>query len=407
MTIGIISNLYPPLVVGGAEMVAQTMAEGLRKHGQRVFVITTRPYQSLKSLTMQREMAGEVPVYRFYPLNFYHYAQGFRFHPLVRFFWHVFDIFNVHSVIVIKKILGQEKPDIVITHNMMGIGFLIPRLIRRLGMRHVHILHDVQLYNPSGLIVKGETSFAQLLANALGYSTLMKFLFSKTNLIISPSQFLLDFYRDRGFLKNIRTAVLPNPVQLPPASSDQRQGPALPRLGFTGPTLRLVYVGHLSKAKGIAGLVEVMLRLHTMPLTLKVIGKGPLMTTLKEKTASDSRISFYGWLSPANVREILHDSDIVVVPTLCYDNSPTVVFEALSSGVPVIVSDIGGAKEIVRDGYNGWVFEADNWSALGQLLTRLAGSRQEVSLRAAQARASIAHLSIDQYTRTLLNRIGT
>ena len=397
MTIGIISNLYPPLVEGGAEMVAQTMVEGLRKHGQRVFVITTRPYQSLKSLTLQREMVGEVPVYCFYPLNFYHYAQGFRFHPLVRFFWHVFDIFNVHSVIVIKKILRQEKPDILITHNMMGIGFLIPRLIRRLGMRHVHILHDVQLYNPSGLIVKGETSFVQLLANALGYSTLMRFLFSKTDLIISPSQFLLDFYRDRGFFKNLRTAVLPNPVQLRPASSDQRQGP----------TLRLMYVGHLSKAKGIAGLVEVMLRLHTMPLTLKVIGKGPLLTTLKMKTASDSRISFYGWLSPENVRALFPDSDIVVVPTLCYDNSPTVVFEALSSGVPVIVSDIGGAKEIVRDGYNGWVFEADNWSALGQLLTRLACSRQEVSLRAAQARASIAHLSIDQYTRTLLNRIGT
>lgn len=397
MTVGIISNLYPPLVEGGAEMVAQTMAEGLQKHGQRVFVITTRAYQSLKSLALQREMVGVVPVYRFYPLNLFHYAQGSRFHPLVRFFWHVFDIFNVHSVIVIKKILGQEKPDILITHNLMGIGFLIPRLIRRLGIRHVHILHDVQLYNPSGLIVKGETSFVQLLANALGYSALMKFLFAKTNLIISPSQFLLDFYRERGFFKNLKTAVLPNPVQLPPPSPKQRQGP----------TLRLLYVGHLSKAKGIAGLVEVMLRLHTMPLTLKVIGKGPLMTTLKKKADYDSRISFYGWLSQENVRKLFSDSDVVVVPTLCYDNSPTVVFEALSSGVPVIVSDIGGAKEIVRDGYNGWVFEADNWSALGQLLTRLATSRQEVSLRAAQARASIAHLSIDQYTRTLLNRIGT
>jgi glycosyltransferase involved in cell wall biosynthesis len=48
-------------------------------------------------------------------------------------------------------------------------------------------------------------------------------------------------------------------------------------------------------------------------------------------------------------------ADVVVVPSLLYENSPTVVIEALSLGRPVSVSDIGGAAELVKKFDGGWV----------------------------------------------------
>ena len=132
MKIGIISNLYPPFIRGGAEVIAALEAGGLKSAWQHVFVISSRPYRGFRSLFASRGEDNEIPVYRFYPLNFYHYLNDFRFPGFVRFFWHLGDSFNIFSYWQVKKILLAEKPDAIITHNLMGIGFLLPRLLKKL-----------------------------------------------------------------------------------------------------------------------------------------------------------------------------------------------------------------------------------------------------------------------------------
>jgi hypothetical protein len=49
-------------------------------------------------------------------------------------------------------------PDVLLTHNLTGCGFGTPQKIRERGVRWVHILHDVQLFEPSGRMIAGETS---------------------------------------------------------------------------------------------------------------------------------------------------------------------------------------------------------------------------------------------------------
>ena len=156
MKICLISNLFPPIERGGAEKVAQAMARGLRKAGHDVFIISTKPQGEFK-----QEIEDNLKIYRFRPLNIYYYLNDFKHHAIVRLLWHFFDIFNFHSYFVIKKILINEKPDLVISHCLMGIGFLLPTLIKRLKIKHFHVIHDVQLAVPSGLILKGqENNFA-------------------------------------------------------------------------------------------------------------------------------------------------------------------------------------------------------------------------------------------------------
>ena len=397
MKIVIISNLYPPFVRGGAEMVVNTIAEGLQKNLHRVSVITTRPYEGLGSLRPVMQQTNGVDVYRFFPLNIYHYLQDFRYSAIVRLIWHLLDIFNLHSYFVVGKILRQQKPDVVLTHNLMGIGFLLPRLIKRLGIKHVHTIHDVQLYNPSGLIIKGhELNWTQRIVNGLGYFRLMRWLFARADIIVSPSQFLQTFYEKYGFFTQGQKFVLRNPT-------DQDFG-QLTR--SESADLRLVFLGQVTQAKGIIKLIEVIKDSSAVNIRLRIIGLGPDLKQALDLAKGDERISFFGWRTRNEILDVLSQSDILIMPSICYENSPTVIVEALSLGLPVITADIGGAGELITADYNGWKFEAGNWRQLAELLNNLLRKKTDLENMSDNCRASVADLTTAAYVNKLVRIIS-
>ena len=202
MKVCIISNLYPPFIRGGAEVIAAMQAEALKKSWQHVFAISTRPAQvkvigaslfTSSAWATTVDKVNDIDVYRFNPNNIYHYLDDFKYPAFIRLLWHLFDTFNIFSYFKIKKILLKEKPDVVITHNLMGIGFLIPRLLKKLEIKHVHTVHDVQLVTPSGLILKDkENNFSHRFFKIIGYPRLMRHLMASPDIVISPSKFLFD-----------------------------------------------------------------------------------------------------------------------------------------------------------------------------------------------------------------------
>jgi glycosyltransferase involved in cell wall biosynthesis len=213
MKICLISNLYPPITRGGAEKIAQTAADGLKKAGHEVFVISTKPWGGRKSLKPTTSDEGGIKIYRFYPLNIFYYLNDYKHHALWRMKWHFLDMFNLQSARVVKNILKKEKPELVMTHNLKGIGFLIPRAINKLGIKHIHTLHDVQLAVPSGLIIKGrENNWQQKIFLRKWYEAICRRLFGSPDVVVSPSKWLLEFYIKKGFFKNSKKIVLPNPV---------------------------------------------------------------------------------------------------------------------------------------------------------------------------------------------------
>ncbi len=399
MKIAIVTNLYPPRARGGAEIIAETMALGFAKQGHTVVVLTTAPYSSLRSLRPSMTVQQGIQVYSWYPLNFYHYTEGNRKPWVLRALWHIVDICNLHSKIQAQRILEREQPDLVITHNLMGMGFLIPTMLHRSKMRHVHVLHDVQLYNPSGIIRLGEErSLSQFFYTAVGYPALMRYLFRKTSLVVSPSCFLLDFYRRHGFFNQTRSVVIQNPVSF--TGHEQHQ----PMPGV----LRLLYVGQLSESKGAIGLVNVVLHGNDPALSLTLIGDGSDMPALRtQAAASHGRISILGRLPHETIPTHFAQADILVAPTLCYDTFPTIVAESLRCGLPVIISDLGGAKEVVEEGVTGWIVPAGAWDQLGSLLKKLSVDRESIARAAARATASVAHLTADRYIDELLKELRT
>lgn len=367
MKIGIVSNLYPPDARGGAELVAQRVADALYERGHEVFVLTTQPYDGLRSLFARvRERTLEV-VYRFFPLNVYYLENDGRIPFFLRLIWHLLDLWSPWSRAVTRHVIKDESPDVIITHNLKGIGVSIAREIQRHGVPHIHTLHDVQLSVPSGLLIAGEEdSFLNRSFLRRWYEAVVKHQMGTPELVVSPSKFLADFYVSRGMFTDSRMEILPNP--LPPGNR-----PELPQMRPRMRT-RFLFVGQLEMHKGVHLLLQAMDELGD-DVELHFAGDGSLAEFVCERASADERVTYHGFVSLKNLMHLLENTDAVVLPSVCYENSPTVIYEAFLIGVPVIATRIGGIPELIQDDVTGILVAPGSSSELAKAMRRIHAER--------------------------------
>ena len=389
MRICIISNLYPPYARGGAEQVVHKMSEELVCLGHTIIVITLTPGKE------EKEVRDNITIYRIHPRNLFFYTDAHHHGFVTRFFWHIIDIFHLRSRNTIAEILRFEKPEVVHTHNLMGLGFLIPRLIKKLGLRHIHTVHDVQLVEPSGIILKQhEKSFRYTGWPTQIYTWVMKTLFGSPSVVISPSQFLLQFYEARGFFAQSHRIVMRNPITL------------LPKLQkiVSHDVFTFLYVGQIEEHKGVKFLIETFLEfLKTNTNSeLHVVGAGSCLRQLQSLAKDQKRIIFHGKVERAKLPEFFAASDITVVPSLCYENSPTVIFESSSFGVPVLSSNIEGVAELIQEGKNGMTFAAGDKDSLQKKLTWCTDHKTEILQMGEYSKENLSHFSKENYIERLV-----
>jgi glycosyltransferase involved in cell wall biosynthesis len=374
-----ITSLYPPIARGGAEQVVHREARMLKKAGHDVVVITAEDVRKDGSIEPRMSVEGGVRVWRYYPLNFFFYGEIGKHSFLSRVLWHLWDLWGYPSSNVVKKLLEKERPDVVHTQNLKGIGFGVPSVVRRLGLRHVHTLHDVQLAVPSGLLMKGEEDAAEGAFNRL-YARIMRRRFGSPGAVLSPSKFLLEFYSRRGFFPSSDFVFLANPA---PSAVRHERVPSP-----SGET-RFLYLGQLEPHKGVIPLIETMKRLFEKhpKARLTIVGDGSEKKAALKAAGGERRIAFHGKVRPEQLPSVFAKTDYAVLNSLCYENAPTVVGESFAHGVPIVVSRIGGAAELVRDGENGLVFEAGDADALFAALVRACAEKE--SLWEARSKAAL------------------
>lgn len=329
------------------------IVEGLTERGHEVVIITSSP---------EGESVDEkngVRMYRTRPPNLYYYTDAHRHSFFARCIWHLVNIFNYPVARWVNDILEKEQPDIVHTHNLIGLSFLIPGIIRKGGFRHIHTVHDVQLVEPSGMILKAqEKSWRYTGPPTQAYTWLMKKLMGSPEVVISPSQFLLDFYVSRGFFPQSERILLRNPSTF--------DGQALPGAhDAEGDTpFRFLYLGQVEAHKGVELLLGAYKALPLSGSELHIVGAGSQLEHIRALAEGDSRIIVHGKKERAELPELFAQTHMTVVPSLCYENSPTVIFESLHFGVPVLASDIEGIAELIQEGENGLTFTAGESESL-------------------------------------------
>jgi len=170
------------------------------------------------------------------------------------------------------------------------------------------------------------------------------------DLFIAPSEFLKNefikfgipaskiIYSDYGFSKNLYS-------NIPRSTSDK---------------VRFTFIGTIVQHKGVHILIEAFNQIDSSKAELHIYGDltgWPSYCSYVQRIAKNPKIIFHGRIENHQLREALMSTDVLVVPSIWFENSPLVIHEAFLAGIPVIASNIGGMAELVKDGLNGLLFE--------------------------------------------------
>jgi colanic acid/amylovoran biosynthesis glycosyltransferase len=171
----------------------------------------------------------------------------------------------------------------------------------------------------------------------------------------------------------------------------------------------VLFVGRFVEKKGVAYLIEAMRLLETRgnPVGLVLVGHGPLSRELKEQARSLKRISFLGWLPNHEVRHWMRHALAVCVPSVTAragdsEGLPTVIFEAMAEGVPVVGSRHAGIAEAIEHDRTGLLVSPGHPRSLADALESLiAAPERRRSMGQAARRVAAAQFSALQQSRRL------
>jgi glycosyltransferase involved in cell wall biosynthesis len=151
--------------------------------------------------------------------------------------------------------------------------------------------------------------------------------------------------------------------------------PANARARAPAPDLfRMIYFGRVCRGKGVDILLEAfeVLSKGYPQAELIIIGDGPLLKPLK-RLAQNDQIHFLGRLERGELLDRLVDADVCCLPSLS-EGLPCSLLEAMSLGLPLVATSVGGIPELIRDGENGLLVPPNNKEALANALLALASS---------------------------------
>jgi glycosyltransferase involved in cell wall biosynthesis len=190
----------------------------------------------------------------------------------------------------------------------------------------------------------------------------------------------------RGFAPE-KLKILPRGLDTTLFSPEHRDPAFWQKFGEHNGAVHLLYVGRISKEKDLDVLAQAyrQLRDEGLPIQLYLVGDGPYLQALHE--AMPEAI-FTGYLRGKELAAAYASADVFVFPSTT-DTFGNVVIEAQASGVPVIVSDTGGPKELVEENVNGVVTKSHDVEDLARAIRDLVNDKRKRHQMSRQARQAV------------------
>lgn len=361
MKICIISNLYPPNVLGGAEIIVEKMVTAISKKHD-VFVITTSPDDE-----EHKKIEDNISIYQINTTKLYPPYKQTEASSIKKPLWHLFDLWDNNTYKKIKSIIEEEKCDIIHVNNFKGLSLSVFKIGKDLNIPLVFESHDFSLICPRANLIRGNNQLCDgrnFICNQY-VNIQRKLLNDNVDLLISPSQFMINKYRENNFFNNTPCIKIPLGVEFIKNKSDK----SYDILDFT-------FIGSVGKHKGVDILIKAFKEIENENIRLHIVGKGYDEEEFKESSKDDDRIVFHGFVDNDNIKEYYNKSNVIVLPSVCYDNSPLVIYESFSTATPVIGSNIGGIPELIIDDYNGYLFKAGDYEDLKDKLLKIINNKE-------------------------------
>lgn len=372
-----ISAMFPPNVLGGAEVSAFNMAQGFRRAGWEVGVmsVAARADQVCADKEEEGLRLWRLPGLRPYPLMDFAAAPKY-----LKPIWHLQDHFDPRNRRLARDVLDAFRPDFAQIHVLQGLGYNILRDLSERSIPTGFFQHDLGLACiRMSMFKNGANCEGQCLPCQVSSRYKLALLRRMPKLaLVSPSAGNFRRMQQVIDLSEFRQIVALNPNAYPQPTEERQKDEAF----------RVLYAGRLHGSKGIGIVIDAMKRIAArgQQVRLGIAGAGPAEAELRQQAAGLAYIEFHGHVTQQRLSNLMRQSDTLVVPSIWAENSPGVLIHALSQGLPALGSDVGGIPELIEDGRNGFLLPPGNVDAWERRLAELDANRDLL----AQLRAGAA-----------------
>ena len=321
-----IAYILTPIEFGGAEKVSLTFLRNVDRTRFDIYpILLTRPWEKFNLFIEEIKRVNYQ--YLTIPVALKPLSEGKDY----------FRVFRCFKFLV--SILMKHKYDIIHSNGYFAdiIGVPAANMLR---IPHISTCHGF-ISNDRNLVL---------------YNRLDQIALRFSDKIIAVSEQIKDDLKRSGIRKS-KISVIQNAVQTIHKAENYEENRRKKRLALAVKNEEFIvgYVGRLSDEKGVQYLIEAgMLLMETgMPFKILIIGDGPKRKELEDMVKMkglEGNIIFTGFQS--NIEEWMLVLDLFILPSLT-EGTPMALLEAMSFGIPVVASDVGGIPEIIDSGENG------------------------------------------------------
>jgi len=355
---------FPPYYMAGSEVYTYNLCQELKKENEvYVFTRIENPYEDPYTVTDEE--------YRGIKIR--------RVNKPQRDYTLTDKYLDIKMDELFAQYMEEINPDIVHIGHLSHLSTNLPRISKDNNIPVIYTLHDFWLKCYRGQLVKPDLRICEGPSeeNCLDcvrttfkgkwdiedikmYRKHMDEVISYIDLLLSPSKFLLNFYASNGV---DRSKLIYSKYGFNKGLINRTE-----RKYSKGSEISFGFIGRVIPVKGVKLLMEAFSELNKGELHL--FGSVGRQKPFFEKYTND-RVVFEGPFDNWKINEVLEKIDVLVVPSLWYENSPLVIQEAFLAGIPVITSNIGGMAELVENGVNGFTFKVGDKDSLKEVMKKI------------------------------------
>lgn len=375
--------------IGGAETYLFSLMELVREYGHEIYFFSTDKVKEIKN--------NYSYIYREPNKN--------RVSSHISHYYFDFGVYNT-----LRKWIKKVKPDVM--HLNLNYKYPVSIILaaRKEKIPVVQTIHDIRVVCMSGLCVKpdgevceggfgikclknGCISFKGYMYNALPNK--IKQYLRQDILFIAPS---------RAFERKLKENGLKNVVYLPHFIDSSKYG-------FNAENkerYNILFVGWLGKHKGVQYLIQAFPSiLKQIPSAkLHVVGEGEERNNLEKlvkKLKIEKEVVFHGKVPHEHIQQFYQKANVVVFPSICFEQFGLVGLEAMACGRPAVGSNIGGVSEWIDHGKTGFLVEQGSTVQIGEKVIQIL-SDEEMAIKMGESarRKAKKNFTVEKHFKKLM-----
>lgn len=290
--------------------------------------------------------------------------------------------------LLVQKLIKDKSINVVHIHSASNGSFirksivlLVTKTFSRKAILHIH-----------------GGSFKEYFASSEIRSRYILAILNLSDTVICLSDEWETYFKNQLGVKNVK--VLSNPIELPVLINGQKESERL----------ELLFLGAIVTTKGIFDLLEYLsaneyFKSDRIRLHIGGVGDTHQLNMLLQKHGISGSVVHHGWVENEKKSKLMNMMDIFILPSHI-EALPMSILEAMSYAKPIISTRIGGIPSLVKENYNGWLYNPSNIHQLDKIFDEIFTDKTKLQVYGNNSRAEALKYDI-QTVAAKLNSIYT